>query len=162
MPAIKTLVLDGCHPWPGHGICCLLERRVMCSCLSAGMPCAACRRSPTPPEVRLQRERERELAELERATRTVFAFNINIKADERHIFEFFAKAGQVRHQGPWQQGVRKAGSTRRRPLLVCLTFHPGPRTPLGIATANHPATVLTSGTGSWGNRLPASLCATRF
>jgi RNA-binding protein 39 len=48
--------------------------------------------------VRLQRERERELAELERATRTVFAFNINIKADERDIFGFFSKAGQV-HRG---------------------------------------------------------------
>lgn len=54
-----------------------------------------CRRSPTPPEVRAQRERERELAELERATRTVFAYNINIKADERDIYEFFSKAGEV-------------------------------------------------------------------
>jgi hypothetical protein len=45
--------------------------------------------------VRLQRERERELAELERATRTVFAFNISLKADERDIFSFFSKAGQV-------------------------------------------------------------------
>jgi hypothetical protein len=43
----------------------------------------------------MQRERERELAELERATRTVFAFNISIKADERDIFGFFSKAGQV-------------------------------------------------------------------
>jgi RNA-binding protein 39 len=50
----------------------------------------------TPPEVRLAREKERELKELERATRTVFAFNLNIKADERDIFEFFAKAGEVR------------------------------------------------------------------
>ena len=50
----------------------------------------------TPPEVRLAREKERELKELERATRTVFAFNLNIKADERDIFEFFSKAGEVR------------------------------------------------------------------
>jgi RNA-binding protein 39 len=55
-----------------------------------------CRRSPTPPEVRAQRERERELKELERATRTVFAYNINVKADERDIYEFFTKAGEVR------------------------------------------------------------------
>lgn len=64
----------------------------------------SCRRSPTPPEVRLQRERERELAELERATRTVFAFNINIKADERDIFGFFSKAGQVHRRGRAQGG----------------------------------------------------------
>jgi hypothetical protein len=53
------------------------------------------RRSPTPPDVRRKREQEREFAELERATRTVFAFNINIKADERDIFTFFSPAGQV-------------------------------------------------------------------
>ncbi|WIA17274.1 hypothetical protein OEZ85_014144 [Tetradesmus obliquus] len=53
------------------------------------------RRDMTPPEVRLAREKERELKELERATRTVFAFNLNIKADERDIFEFFSKAGEV-------------------------------------------------------------------
>ncbi|KAF6259385.1 splicing factor, CC1-like protein [Scenedesmus sp. NREL 46B-D3] len=52
-------------------------------------------RDLTPPEVRAAREKERELKELERATRTVFAFNLNIKADERDIFEFFAKAGEV-------------------------------------------------------------------
>lgn len=52
-------------------------------------------RSPTPPEVREARERERELAELERATRTVFAYNINLKADERDIYEFFSKGGEV-------------------------------------------------------------------
>lgn len=58
--------------------------------------CSRCRRrSPTPPDVRAAREREREFAELERATRTVFAFNINIKADERDIFTFFSKAGEV-------------------------------------------------------------------
>jgi RNA recognition motif-containing protein len=56
----------------------------------------SCRRDLTPPEVRAAREKERELKELERATRTVFAFNLNIKADERDIFEFFSKAGEVR------------------------------------------------------------------
>jgi RNA-binding protein 39 len=45
--------------------------------------------------VRLQREKERELAELERATRTVFAYNLNIKADERDIFEFFSQVGSL-------------------------------------------------------------------
>jgi RNA-binding protein 39 len=56
----------------------------------------SCRRDFTPPDVRAAREKERELKELERATRTVFAFNLNIKADERDIFEFFSKAGEVR------------------------------------------------------------------
>lgn len=68
-----------------------------------------CRRSPTPPEVRAQRERERELAELERATRTVFAFNINIKADERDIFTFFSKAGEVRWGGSLVGGAVVGG-----------------------------------------------------
>ena len=48
---------------------------------------SACRvRSPvrerTPPEVREQRERERELKELDRDIRTVFAYNLPLRADE--------------------------------------------------------------------------------
>ena len=42
-----------------------------------------------------QRDRERELMELDRDIRTVFAFNLSLKADERDIFELFSKAGQV-------------------------------------------------------------------
>ncbi len=42
-----------------------------------------------------QRERERELMELDRDTRTVFAYNLNLKAEERNLFEFFSKAGKV-------------------------------------------------------------------
>ena len=54
-----------------------------------------CRRERTPPEVKEQRDRERELMELDRDIRTVFAFNLSLKADERDIFELFSKAGQV-------------------------------------------------------------------
>ncbi|KAG2487729.1 hypothetical protein HYH03_013728 [Edaphochlamys debaryana] len=53
------------------------------------------RRSPTPPEVRLAREKEKELKELERATRTIFVYNLSLKADERDLFEFFSKVGRV-------------------------------------------------------------------
>lgn len=49
----------------------------------------------TPPEVRSARERERELRELEKDTRTIFAYNLNLKADERDLFDFFSKAGKV-------------------------------------------------------------------
>lgn len=49
--------------------------------------------------MRLAREKERELKELERATRTVFAFNLNIKADERDIWEFFSKVGAAKDGG---------------------------------------------------------------
>ena len=42
-----------------------------------------------------QRDRERELMELDRDIRTVFAFNLSLKADERDIFELFSKAGSV-------------------------------------------------------------------
>ncbi len=50
-----------------------------------------CRRERTPPEVRLVREKEKELAALERATRTIFTYNLHPKATERDIFEFFSK-----------------------------------------------------------------------
>jgi RNA-binding protein 39 len=45
--------------------------------------------------MRLIREQEKELAALERATRTIFAYNVHPKAQERDIFEFFSKAGGV-------------------------------------------------------------------
>ena len=41
----------------------------------ADMQLPYCRKERTPPEVREQRERERELRELDRDIRTVFAFN---------------------------------------------------------------------------------------
>ncbi|GFR51597.1 hypothetical protein Agub_g14020, partial [Astrephomene gubernaculifera] len=53
------------------------------------------RRSPTPPAERMAREKERELRELERATRTIFAYNLSLRADERDLFEFFSKVGRV-------------------------------------------------------------------
>mmetsp|Transcript_33646 Transcript_33646/g.95156 ORF Transcript_33646/g.95156 Transcript_33646/m.95156 type:complete len:532 (+) Transcript_33646:298-1893(+) len=53
------------------------------------------RRERTPPEVRAQRERDRELEELERDTRTVFAYNVNTRATDKDIFEFFSQAGTV-------------------------------------------------------------------
>ena len=56
-------------------------------------------RAPTPPEVIEAREREKELKELDRDTRTVFAYNLNLKADERDLFEFFSQAGEVRTVG---------------------------------------------------------------
>lgn len=32
---------------------------------------------------------------MERDTRTIFAYNLNLKADERDLFDFFSKAGKV-------------------------------------------------------------------
>lgn len=52
-------------------------------------------RMGTPPEVRAQRESEKHARELDRDYRTVFAYNLNLKADEKDIFEFFSTAGQV-------------------------------------------------------------------
>ena len=46
-------------------------------------------------EAREAEERARELEELERDTRTVFAYNLPTKADERDIFTFFSQAGTV-------------------------------------------------------------------
>lgn len=45
--------------------------------------------------MRAAREREREMRELERDTRTIFAYNLNLKAEDRDIYEFFSKAGKV-------------------------------------------------------------------
>jgi RNA-binding protein 39 len=39
--------------------------------------------------------RARELEELDRDVRTVFAYNVSTKADERDLFEFFSGAGTV-------------------------------------------------------------------
>jgi RNA-binding protein 39 len=46
-------------------------------------------------EKREAEARQRELEELDRDTRTVFAYNVSTKADERDLFEFFTKAGTV-------------------------------------------------------------------
>lgn len=46
-------------------------------------------------EEREEQERQRELEELDRDTRTVFAYNLSTKADERNIYEFFSQAGPV-------------------------------------------------------------------
>ena len=35
------------------------------------------------------------MEELDRDTRTVFAYNLSTKADEREIYQFFSRAGQV-------------------------------------------------------------------
>eukprot|EP00899_Mesostigma_viride_P028498 jgi/Mesvir1/8833/Mv02732-RA.1 len=43
----------------------------------------------------VKRETERELEELERMCRTVYAYNLNSKADERDLFEYFSQAGTV-------------------------------------------------------------------
>ncbi|KAI7845041.1 hypothetical protein COHA_001407 [Chlorella ohadii] len=53
------------------------------------------RRSPTPPEVRAERERQAELEALDRDVRTVFAYNLSLKADEKDIFQFFIRAGPL-------------------------------------------------------------------
>ena len=45
--------------------------------------------------MREAREKERELKELDRDIRTVFAYNLPLKADERNLFEFFSKGGTV-------------------------------------------------------------------
>ena len=45
--------------------------------------------------MREQRERERELQELDRDIRTLFAYNLNLKAEEKDIFDFFSKAGKI-------------------------------------------------------------------
>ena len=59
--------------------------------------CAARRRERerTPPEVRLQKEKEQELRDLERTVRTVMVMNLNLRAEERDIFDFFGKVGYI-------------------------------------------------------------------
>lgn len=61
------------------------------------------RRSPTPPEVRAERERQVELESLDRDTRTVFAYNLPLKAEEKDVFQFFIRAGTL--GGGWGLAV---------------------------------------------------------
>ena len=107
-------------------------------CLKAGLRCAApCRRERTPPEVRAQRERERELRELDRDTRTVFAYNLNLRAEERDLFALFASAGGVGAQGParahallaaccWGRAAGGERRSRQARLLPAAVPQPAP------------------------------------
>ncbi len=65
--------------------------------------------------MRAAKERERELRELDRDTRTVFAYNLNLRAEERDMFALFASAGAAGTLGRvcivlWNGGVRMAAS----------------------------------------------------
>jgi RNA-binding protein 39 len=53
------------------------------------------RREVTPPEVRAERAAAAEFEALDRDVRTVFAYNLSLKAEEKDIFQFFARAGPV-------------------------------------------------------------------
>ncbi|KAL4858455.1 RNA-binding protein 39 [Chlorella vulgaris] len=53
------------------------------------------RREITPPEVRAERQQQAELEALDRDTRTVFAYNLPLRAEEKEIFQFFMKAGPL-------------------------------------------------------------------
>lgn len=75
------------EPWAVVGHACMLMPHA-CSCLTPFAFCSCLpgrfrRRDRSPPEDRLAREKERELKELERATRTIFASNINLKVSVR-------------------------------------------------------------------------------
>lgn len=69
----------------------LCERQVSGPPPALCLPC----REQTPPEIRAAREREKELAELDRDIRTVFAHNLPLRAGEEDLLEFFAQAGTV-------------------------------------------------------------------
>ncbi|KAK2078141.1 hypothetical protein QBZ16_004009 [Prototheca wickerhamii] len=53
------------------------------------------RRSATPPEARLQRQREREIEKMDRDMRTVFGYNLPLRAEEPDLFAFFVRAGPL-------------------------------------------------------------------
>ena len=88
------------------------------------------RRAPTPPEVLEQRERERELKELDRDTRTVFAYNLNLKADEKDLFDFFTRAGTVR-------------PLSNLPLKCCFTVSVQRPAPRWLSRTAHPCMPLS-------------------
>eukprot|EP00195_Chlamydomonas_chlamydogama_P016097 CAMPEP_0202891702 /NCGR_PEP_ID=MMETSP1392-20130828/1696_1 /ASSEMBLY_ACC=CAM_ASM_000868 /TAXON_ID=225041 /ORGANISM="Chlamydomonas chlamydogama, Strain SAG 11-48b" /LENGTH=493 /DNA_ID=CAMNT_0049575531 /DNA_START=40 /DNA_END=1521 /DNA_ORIENTATION=+ len=52
-------------------------------------------RAGTPPEERAAKAQEKELRDMERATRTLFVSNVNLRADEKDVFKFFSQAGRV-------------------------------------------------------------------
>ncbi|KAL6766538.1 hypothetical protein ACKKBG_A36425 [Auxenochlorella protothecoides x Auxenochlorella symbiontica] len=53
------------------------------------------RREPTPPEVRVQRAREKEMEKMDRDMRTIFAYNLALRAEEQDLFGFFVAAGPL-------------------------------------------------------------------
>ncbi len=118
----------GCHPYPRNNH--LTSRRSYNLVISHGddptwtltlAPHLVRRpppRAPTPPEVIEAREREKELKELDRDTRTVFAYNLNLKADERDLFEFFSQAGEVRLL--WRSNLKFAQKCTRTQRSLCV------------------------------------------
>lgn len=73
----------------------VLVRIIRQALVNLALHSIARRREKTPPEIRAAREAEKELRAMERSTRTVFAYNLSLKADERQVFEFFSQAGTV-------------------------------------------------------------------
>ncbi|KFM28198.1 RNA-binding protein 39 [Auxenochlorella protothecoides] len=49
----------------------------------------------TPPEVRVQRAREKEMEKMDRDMRTIFAYNLALRAEEQDLFGFFVAAGPL-------------------------------------------------------------------
>ncbi|GAX73040.1 hypothetical protein CEUSTIGMA_g492.t1 [Chlamydomonas eustigma] len=53
------------------------------------------KREQLTPEERAVREQEKEIKDMERATRTVFVSNVNLRADEKDVFMFFSQVTTV-------------------------------------------------------------------
>ncbi|PNH05905.1 RNA-binding protein 39 [Tetrabaena socialis] len=86
------------------------------------------RRSPTPPEDRLAREvareKERELRELERATRTVFAYGLSHLVDERDLFDLFSKPPGAAGGGEAEAAAALAAEVEADVRDECSRFGP--------------------------------------
>lgn len=68
-------------PTPRHATPCTPRRRP--------------EREKTPPEVQMARQKEQELKELERTVRTIMVMNLNLKAEEEQVFDFFSRVGEI-------------------------------------------------------------------
>ncbi|KAK4797622.1 hypothetical protein SAY86_029948 [Trapa natans] len=72
-------------------------------------------------------------ADPERDQRTVFAYQINLKADERHVYEFFSRAGKVRDVRLIMDRI-----TRRSKGVGYVEFYDAMSVPMAIALSGQP------------------------
>ncbi|KAF5835458.1 hypothetical protein DUNSADRAFT_7347 [Dunaliella salina] len=78
-------------------------------------------RERTPPEVHAARQKEEEMRELERTVRTVMVMNLNLRADEGDVFEFFGpRVGALNDI----KIIKDKNTKRSKGIAYILNLHP--------------------------------------
>ncbi|MCL7043591.1 hypothetical protein MKW94_029019, partial [Papaver nudicaule] len=80
-----------------------------------------------------EKKEEEPEADPERDQRTVFAYQISLKADERHVYEFFSRAGKVR-----DVRLIMDRNSRRSKGVGYIEFYDAMSVPMAIALSGQP------------------------